>query len=215
MDSFRKTRSQSDYIRYLENNFIRECSVTAEDAKRAFYIYGKDPAFIQGKTRRQKPQPMPHILLTSVPKEIIEHHGNIDLGIDIFYINGCMFFHTISKDMKFRTIEYLHNAKYKTLLNSIQTVFNLYESRGFTIEQVRGDGQFECLRESIRPVHLHTSAAGEHIPDVERSIQTVEGDCRTIYQGLPYKLYPKLMLIGLANTSVQNRNLFPQTDGIS
>jgi len=207
--------SETDFIRYLDSNFIRNCPFSSEDAKRAFHIYGKDPAFIQGKTKRQKPKSMPHIVLTSVPQSIIDHHKNVELGVDIFYINGCMFLHTISRNIKFRTLEQINNGSYNTMLNAVQTVFNLYESRGFSIDQLRGDGQFECLRESIRPTHLHTAAVGEHVPDVERSIQTIEDDCRAIYHGLPYRLYPKLMLTALANTSVQNRNLFPQKDGVS
>ena len=206
--------SQREFIRFLDNNYIRNTEVTSHDAKRAFIIYGKDTSFIQGKTKRQKPNAIPNNPLSPVPNHVLEHHKHITLCIDIFYINGCRFFHTISRDIKFRTIEFINSGSYDTLLDCLYAVLNVYQSRGFEIDHIHGDGQFECLRESVRPTNLHISAAGEHVPEVERSIQTIEDDSRATYHSLPFKQYPKIMLVALANFSVRNRNMFPSEDNV-
>ena len=37
----------------------------------------------------------------------------------------------------------------------------LYSFKGFELHYVKGDDQFECLREEISPSNLDTSAVGE------------------------------------------------------
>ena len=207
--------SQKDFTRYLDMNFIRNTDVTSADAKRAFYIYGQDTAVIQGKTKRTKPNPVPDLPLLPIPDEIIKFHKNITLCMDIFFLNGIAFMHTISKNIGFRTVEPLTSQNYKSLLTSIFNVLNFYQARGFNIEHIRGDHQFDSLREALRPALLHTTAAGEHVPEVERSVQTIECDCRTTYNGLPYKYYPSIMLKSLVRFSIRQRNLFPSVNGVS
>lgn len=83
------------------------------------------------------------------------------------------------------------------------------------IEHLRADYQFECIRDEVLPAFLNTTAVGEHVPEVERSIQTIEGDCRTIYNSLPYKALPKLMMKGLVDYTIHIRNLFPTKNSVS
>ena len=46
LDLYNKTRrhSQQVFVQSLENDIIRDSPISAADAKRAFYIYGKDVA---------------------------------------------------------------------------------------------------------------------------------------------------------------------------
>ena len=109
----------------------------------------------------------------------------------------------------------IKSASQSNLLKMLKPVLNFYTARGLTVEHLRGDFQFNCLREDIRPTLLHTTAAGEHVPEVERSIQTIEGDCRSIYNSLPFTLLPKLMLRSLVEYVVHIRNLFPSKNSVS
>ena len=196
-------------------NLIPDSKVTSVDAKCGFHIFGKDPAFIQGKTKRQRPDPVPNITLLAVPDSILTHHKDIILCVDIFHLNGLRFFHTISKNLQLRTVEYIKSATYKSMLDSIYTVINLYQSRDFDFVEIRGDYQFKFLEESLRPIHLYTTSGGEHVPEVERSIQTLEGDARTVYHSLPYKHYPRELTKSLVEYVNHNRNIFTTIDGIS
>ena len=112
-------------------------------------------------------------------------------------------------------VEALPNESKVTLVSCLRRVINLYQSGGFQVIEARGDGQFKFTEEHIRPTHLYTCAPGEHIPQVERSIQTLERDYRTLYHGLPYNYYPKIMLCSLVYFVVQLRTVFPPVDGIS
>ena len=120
--------------------------------------------------------------LVEVPEYIMKWHRDVTLCIDIFYINELPFFHTISRKLQFRTVEYIASESHETLLSCLQRVINIYNKRGFNVEYVCADKQFESVREAIRPIHLKVSSVGEHVPEIERSIQTIKGDIRTLYQ---------------------------------
>ena len=71
------------------------------------------------------------------------------------------------------------------------------------------------VREDIRPIFLKIVSVGEHVPEVERSIQTVKRDTKTIYQSLPYNKFPPLMIKEMIEYQVSMRNNFPTQNGIS
>ena len=95
-------------------------------------------------------------------------------------------------------------------------VIRLYESRGFEVNHVITDNQYVCLRDDLLPQQLTIVAAGEHVGDVERSIRTVKEAARTMTQGLPFKLYPKLLVAGIAKKAISDRNSYPAPEnGVS
>ena len=59
--------SQSEFICILQQNLIPDCKVTVQDAKIGFDIYGKDPSFLKGKTKRRKPSVVPTMQLIPIP----------------------------------------------------------------------------------------------------------------------------------------------------
>ena len=203
------------FMRLLRDNIIRNCDVSPGDAKLAFHIYGKDPATLMGKTKRMKPPPVPPLDPVPIPSHVLSLYKKVTISIDVFWLNGQRFLHSISDHIQLRTVEFLANADEAHLAASVATIINLYTARGFEVVELRGDGQFSCLKEHIRPVHLYTAAKGEHIPQIERSVQTIEGDCRTIYHGLPYTYFPPLMLRSLVQFVTQLRNIFPVPNGVS
>ena len=207
--------SRDQFLKLLNHNLIRDCPITSEDANRAEYIYGADVGSLKGKTTRTKPSAIPSKDLIPIPQSILDWHKNVTLCVDIFFIHGIPFLHTISRDIKLRTVEELSNRRYMTILSSIQTAFELYFARGLNIAHLRGDGEFECIRNSIRPTLLHIASKGQHVPEVERSIRTIKERIRSTMHGLPYQLYPKQMLVYLVLYCIKILNMFPANDGVS
>ena len=80
---------------------------------------------------------------------------------------------------------------------------------------VRGDGEFKCLTQDILPARFDPAAADDHVDVVERCIQTVKADCRTITHGLPFKRVPRIMVTEMIVHAIRNRNMFPSPDGVS
>jgi len=207
--------SRKSFIHIVNNNLIRECPITCDDINRAEHIFGPDIGTLKGKTVRTQPSAVPTRNLIPLPMSIQTWHKNITLCADIFFLNGIPFLHTISKDLYLRTVEELQSRSYKHLLTCTQSVLEVYLARGFEIAYMRGDNEFECLRESIRPTNLEIVAKNEHVPEIERSIRTIKERIRATVNSLPYKFYPKLMLSHLVSHIVKLINMFPAQNGLS
>ena len=65
----------------------------------------------------------------------------------------------------------IHNSSDQAKpLEQFRQIARLYETRGFTINIVRGDGEFKCLQQNILQVRFDPAAADDHVDVVERSI---------------------------------------------
>jgi hypothetical protein len=63
----------------------------------------------------------------------------------------------------------------------------LYESRGFQNFYLHVDSEFVCIREEVRPTYLNIANADDHVPEIERSIETVKERVRCLFHCLPFK----------------------------
>jgi hypothetical protein len=77
------------------------------------------------------------------------------------------------------------------------------------------DMEFEKLRTMMPHVAFNTTAAREHIGEVERKIRVIKERARGTFNTLPYKKLPKLMVIELLHFCVMWMTLFPVKSGIS
>jgi hypothetical protein len=96
------------------------------------------------------------------------------------YINKLPFLITYSRSLHFGTVEFLDNRQIPTICKKLQSVFNLYHHRGFTITKLFADPEFEVL--CPRFPCLDTCGANDHIPDIERFIRTVKDRSRSTYR---------------------------------
>jgi hypothetical protein len=120
--------SEQEFLKILQNNLIRNCPVTPEDAKRALLIYGPDIATLKGKTVKRQNRGIPNYQAVQIPDPIIDKYRDLRLFIDIFWVHGSPYFHTISQWIKFRTVAPINNRTKRTLLMETQAVINMYEA---------------------------------------------------------------------------------------
>jgi hypothetical protein len=57
------------------------------------------------------------------------------------------------------------------------------------------DREFECLRDDIPELNLNTTAASEHVPDIETQIRVVKEGMRAIMSTLTFKSLPSRVII--------------------
>jgi hypothetical protein len=83
---------------------------------------------------------------------------------------------TISRALKFGTVAWLKNNKAQTILENLTEVRNVYIKRGFILEVIEVDGQFECLRGELAAlgIALNKCSREEHVPPAERRIRTLK-----------------------------------------
>jgi len=103
-------------------------------------------------------------------------------------------------------------------MDNIKEVRNVYMKRGFVLEFIEVDGQFEPLRGELAPmgITLNKCSREEHVPLVVRRIRTLKERCRSIVNTLPFKKLPgQLVVVQMVSTCNFWLNVFPPTDGIS
>ena len=113
--------SDEAYKGYINNNLVINSKIFTDDINRAIDIYRKAEPLLKGKMAAPS-QKRNFSQQISLPRTLTEEQKRVQLYIDIFFINEVRFFHIISKDIKFCTIEQILDATYKMMFNSIQTV---------------------------------------------------------------------------------------------
>ena len=94
---------------------------------------------IKGNTTRSKPKEVVTDYM-EIPKSILESNKNITLSIDIMYVNKIPFVTTISRHVKFTTVEAIQRRTKAQLVKFIKNVVAIYNQRGFKVENALLDG---------------------------------------------------------------------------
>ena len=155
--------------------------------------FGPSLKALKGKTTRTNTPTTPS-RMTAVPLMIHERYRRVTLGMDIMFINKIAFLVTISKDIRFGTIEHLRRRGEDDILSAIKRVITLYGSRGFIVRQIDADGEFENLRgallEECNGCHLNITSNDEHEKATERCIRTIKERVRGTWTTLPFERIP-------------------------
>ena len=216
LDLYRKLGrpSPARYMAILRDNHLHNAPVTADDAKRAFHIYGNDVAYLKG-TRTDRP-PAPHVptfIPCDLPPHILQHHRDITLCVDFYYVQRQAFLHTIDRNIGFRRSIPIPDRTRRTILKHLPRIIDMYTQRGFVVRDVHADSEFECLRDALSPIALDTTTTNTHVGEVERSIRTIKERVRTTVHGMPFTRLPRLIVKELVKQAEDLCNLFPSGSG--
>ena len=160
----------------MENNLIPNCPVTRRDIITAEHIFGPDVGSLKGKTMRRWPIGVGLYDHTPIPSGIVEQYHNAIIAVNVLYVNKLPFIATISRYIRFGTVEFLHNQKSTMLTEHIKQVNRLYQQRGFRPIYALMDGQFEplCGELAEMGIQLNTVSNDEDVPAIERQIRTLK-----------------------------------------
>ena len=122
-----------DYKTAVAAGYIDDCPVTVEDIKIAEDIFGPDIHRLKGATTRKRPYRVTEDYI-EIPPELFEVHKNVTVGIDFFYVNGELFFVTVSRNIKFCTVENVNSTNIELCVECLKSVRKSYNKRGFIID---------------------------------------------------------------------------------
>ena len=108
-----------------------------------------------------------------IPREIIESRKELEVLTDIMFINKLLFLVSISRGLKFNTVEYLSSKNDIALVTSIDKLVSYYKSHGLHVGTMSVDPEFQFLEENVLSTNLNTTGARDHVPEVERRIQVI------------------------------------------
>ncbi len=200
----------------IDNNLLKNCPVTRTDVMAAEDLFGPNLGSLKGKTVRRE---TPHVKtqFAHIPPVIMARYHNVTIAVDIMFINKFPFFVSISRNIKFGTVELLKNRKADTLMGCVKSINRLYAQRGFKIRHLLGDVEYEPLRGELTEIGIafNPAAANEHVPEIERYVRTLKERTRCVYCTLPFLRIPAVMLVELVIAQVFWLNTFPPDDGVS
>jgi hypothetical protein len=193
--------SPKDFMNIVRSNMIKNCPICPIDIINAHKLFGPDIATLKGKTVRRTPAGVMTEYI-EIPKEIISLNKNVTLAVDIMFVCGLPFMVSISRKIKFTTVEYLPGRKQPMLIKSLRKILRLYHNHGFKVGTSLMDREFVCLRDDIPELNLNIMAASEHVPDTERQIRVIKEQMRAIKNTLPFKRLPARMVIEMMQYTV-------------
>jgi hypothetical protein len=165
------------FIKIVTSNQLPNCPVTRADILAAEHILGPDVGSLKGKTVRNRPH-LAKPVIEPLPPQIMSRYRRVTLAADVMYVNGIPMLVTISRNLRFATVEALPNRNIKTLVNAIKNVVTVYKRAGFIITTTLMDGEFEPMRGDLADmspgIALNETANDEHVGEIERFIRTVK-----------------------------------------
>jgi hypothetical protein len=208
--------STKDFVRIVTSNQLPNCPVTKADILAAEHIFGPDVGSLKGKTVRRRPH-LAKPTVEPLPPQIMSRYRNVTLAADVMHVNGVPMLVTISRHIRFATVEALPNRNIPTLLKGIQSVTTVYKRAGFRVLTTMMDGEFEAMRGDLADlgIALNEAARDEHVGEIERFIRTLKERMRAIYNSLPFTNMPPRIVIEMAKHAVYWLNAFPHPNGVS
>jgi hypothetical protein len=126
----------------VNKGLIINCDVTRQDIFNAEHIVDPDTSSLKGKTFQKASDQVQPGNLVPIPETIMAHYRKVVLCVVIMKFNKMPFIVTISRAIIFLTVASLKNEKTDTILKQITDVHNIYIKRGFLLEIVEVDRQF-------------------------------------------------------------------------
>ena len=212
--------SMRDFETIVKMNGIRNNPVVSEDIRIMKEIYGDYNVFaLKGKATRSKPKVVRKDYV-NVPKELKLKFENIELCIDIMYVQGLAFLVGVSKHIHLFTIKWIPDRKKLTLAEAIDESLRIYNKAGFLVTDVHCDTEFKCLEKEMSDdenhnIRMHWVPRNQHVPEIERAIRTMKERIRSMWHAMVYARIPKVMIKLLVYRQVKWLNSFPPKGGIS
>jgi len=158
-----------EYQGLVRLNLLPDCPITTADIVNAHKIFDTDLANLRGKTVRRRPEHVSGEII-DIPQQILDNQSNVTLAANVMFVNGAPFLVSSSRNINLTTIEHAPQRTASKLGNLLARILNVYTRAGFQVRVILMDNEFEKVRDHVPQVPLNTTAASEHIGDIERRI---------------------------------------------
>ena len=200
--------AEEKFSRVVKDNWIRNCPITVGDVRRSHKIYGPPLPPVKGRTRYQSSRRVQETDIVQIPRNMYDELKDVTLCVDFYYVNGVTVFHSISRRIDYRTVSFPLSRSKDSIVNELKDIFKVYNARGFRITEIHADNEFGKVDKDVLPARMVCCGVDDHVPEVERSIQTMKNDSRSTCHAMPYLCFPRMMVRAMIKTGVVFLNAF-------
>jgi hypothetical protein len=111
-------------------------------------IWGASVPKLKGSTVQETGQLKPQSLV-KVPRELLQLQQKVGIGIDIFFVNGCIFIMRYSRKICFTTVTHLINRKVSEVWDAMHKIYQMHMLCRFHIVELAGDGEISLYQSSL------------------------------------------------------------------
>merc|ERR1712197_122863 len=123
---------------------MRNNPVTTHDVNLAEGIFGKNVPTIKGKSMNKKGDVIRNERI-ELPEELDLPDKNLELAIDILYVDRALFLVTIDRRIKWRAAVPIKDRSAEEILQALDIVLNHYNTEGYLITMLHCDGEFRNI----------------------------------------------------------------------
>ena len=174
---------------------MKNCPITEEAINHAEIIYGPDGSTLKGKSTRPTTKKAVDDWI-EVPEELYERNQNLELCVDVMYVNNATFLNGIDKTIRFRQCVPVRSTSMDDMRAALDVMLRKYNKAGFDVSKLHTDREFVPLSNEMLDemnMVLVPVTAGQHEPHVERANRTVKERMRVQHARFPYAAIPRIM----------------------
>jgi hypothetical protein len=189
---------------------VNNCAVTTTDVRLSEAVYGKSPAALKGKTKKQAGA----VAISVVAGARRETQVQQTLSVDIMFVKQLVFLIGVLTPLGLGLVQNLKDRSTPCVGAALRGMIQYAKSRHFDISELKTDGEGAVA--AIMPellgmgIIVNPAGPGQHVPVVERMIQTIKSTVRSFEHALPYVM-PRTMLIYCVLYAVRSTNFRPNS----
>ena len=177
-------------------------------------IHGTPVSILKGDKTREKPQPrVGEGGKLEIPQDFYRLNKFVTLTADVMFVSSIPFLVTFSRKIRIIAAKYIPSSTAQQLSNYLTKIFNTYACISFVIDFSLMDMEFEKVRENLEIVEVNTTAAREHVPEIEPQIRLIKEHVRCKTSDFPFNTIPIMVLIHIVYTCVMWLNDIPRKSG--
>jgi len=192
---------------------VNNCPVTAADVRRSEIIHGKSIAALKGKTKKHKSSITTSVLSGARLVTQVQQ----TLSVDLMFVKGLIFLIGVLSPLGLTVVKNLKDRSVPCVGPALLGMVAYARSRLFQVSEIRtdGEGAIGAMAPELHDMGIQVNVAGpgQHVPVVERMIQTVKSVVRSFEHSLPYVM-PRLLLIFCVLYAVRCTNFRPNSNSM-
>ena len=129
---------------------------------------------MKGKWVRGRPETVQPEYVT-IPEKLISINKYVTLAADVMFVSSLPFLVTLSKRVKYVTVQFVPRRTARELANALKIVIGLYRRAGFVCQTALMDGEFEKVKQKLfNVIEVNITSKNENVPEIERKIRHIK-----------------------------------------